>query len=253
MEACQGDGLKMEYVKLILREFTAHESCYATLLAKKEYFDPSRVVQECEWSRVIETDSTISIMQRVQMAYVEAAWVIDLKGLYPEIESIRRKLMGGEGLTKTDEWNLNEIVEATGWEKDDVVKDLKELEVDPKEREIFYYDLFEKYYREACELKEKDFEKYSTQAAEKLWGAITAFIKAYAARKGVLVVHWSKGKLEKFVENNVEANKQSLFHDLLNNGNLLHEHFYEKYLSKSNFNSIWQKCCELIDKVSAHM
>jgi len=82
-----------------------------------------------------------------------------------------------------------------------------------------------------------------------LWGAITAFIKAYAARKGVLVVHWSKGKLEKFVENNVEANKQSLFHDLLNNGNLLHEHFYEKYLSKGNFNSIWQKCCEFIDKV----
>jgi len=195
------------------------------------------------WNGVVGTDST------VQMASAEAAWIIDLKRLYPEIVRLYGRLKSGEKLAKTDEWNLNEIMEATGWEKDDIVKDLKELEVNPKERESLYLYLFDKYYKEACELKEKGFEEYSVQAAEKLWGAITAFMKAYAARKEVIVVHWSRRKFDKFVENNVEADKRQLFYDLLNNGHLLHEHFYEKSLSEGNFNSIWQKCCELIDKL----
>jgi len=51
---------------------------------------------------------------------------------------------------------------------------------------VRYRMLFEKYLEEAKRRKEAG---DTEQAGEKLWGAITALIKLYAAKKGVPIVH----------------------------------------------------------------
>ena len=60
--------------------------------------------------------------------------------------------------------------------------------------------MFEEYYKEAKELKEK---KDYKQAGEKIWGAITALIKLYAGKRGIRVTAWTHAKLYDFVDNNV--------------------------------------------------
>jgi len=62
-----------------------------------------------------------------------------------------------------------------------VVDDLRNVWRDPSERVDKYRSMFEEYYKEALELVNKD----PRQAAEKLWGAITALVKLHAALKGV--------------------------------------------------------------------
>ena len=66
-------------------------------------------------------------------------------------------------------------------------------------------------------------------------GAVTALIKFYAAARGIPIVHWSIGKLDYFVENNVEKKYRKLFRDLLDKAHMLHEHFYEGHLSFRGF------------------
>lgn len=167
---------------------------------------------------------------------------------YPEIIELSRKLKNNEELTKIDEWNLNEIVRASGWNKNDIMEDLINIDVDPSEREEEYWNLFEKYYKEAGELKSKGDD---LQAAEKLWGVITALVKAYAAKKGVIVEHWSRGRLDRFVANNVEKDLKEKFEDLLTYGSELHEHFYEKRLPREKFERRWNQCVELIKEIRA--
>jgi len=166
--------------------------------------------------------------------------------MYPEVLELSKKIKCNEKLTKTDEWNLNEIVEASGWDKEDIVEDLKNLDVDPSEREERYWDLFEKYYKEAKELKDKGDD---VQASEKLWGTITTLVKAYTAKKGILVEHWSKRKLSRVVANNVEDRLREKLEDLLTYGNELHEHFYERSLPPKTFERRWNQCVELIEDI----
>ena len=97
-----------------------------------------------------------------------------------------------EPFDSRDEWNFRELCEATGWDKDDVKEELANIDKDPVEREKVYADLFSKYYEEARKLKE---EGDDVQAAEKLWGAITALVKVYSCKKRVFVTHWGRGKL----------------------------------------------------------
>ncbi len=59
-------------------------------------------------------------------------------------------------LTDLDKWNLNKLCEGSGWDVDNIREELMNLNVDPTEREIRYYSLFEKYYKEAEELKKRN-------------------------------------------------------------------------------------------------
>jgi len=173
-------------------------------------------------------------------------WIKTVEKSYPEVIKLSRKLKSDEELTRIDKWNLNEIVKASGWNKEDIIEDLKNLDVDPSEREERYWNLFEKYYQEAKDLKNKGDD---LQAAEKLWGGITALIKAYAAKKGIIVEHWSRGKLDRFVANNVEEHLKEKFEDLLTYGTELHEHFYEKRLPRRKFERRWNQCVNLIEEI----
>ncbi|RLE64625.1 MAG: hypothetical protein DRJ47_07150 [Thermoprotei archaeon] len=165
---------------------------------------------------------------------------------WPEVFKLVRKLWRGESLDTLDVFCLKELAEATGWEKNDVVEELKNIDADPSERVERYRELFEKYYSEALELKEQEDDK---QAAEKLWGAITALIKLYATLKGVLILHWGRSEMEKFVTNNVEKQHKRMFRDLLDKGQTLHEHFYEGHLDKTTFEERWVETMELFEKV----
>lgn len=170
----------------------------------------------------------------------------ELKKEYPEIVKLHDKLLRKEPFDRRDEWNLKELCEATGWDKDDVKEELANIDKDPVEREKVYADLFSKYYDGARRLKEKGDD---VQASEKLWGAITALVKVYSCKKGVFVAHWGRGKLHKFVEENVEEAFREKFSDLLTFGGELHEHFFERHLPRRKFDRRWNQCIRLIDEL----
>lgn len=98
----------------------------------------------------------------------------------PEVVSLAVKLSAGEPPNERDKLTLRELVSATGWRADDVEEELRSLWVDPSDRVGRCRELFESYYREALEAVNGD----SRQAAEKLWGSITALIKLHAALRG---------------------------------------------------------------------
>ena len=173
----------------------------------------------------------------------------ELEREYPEIVELREKLRRGE-LDSRDEWNLRELCEATGWDEDDVKDELVNIDKDPAEREEVYVNLFNKYYGEARKLREKGDD---VQAAEKLWGAITALVKAYSCRKGANIAHWGRGKLERFVEKNVENELKEKFSDLLTFGGELHEHFFERHLPSGKFDRRWNQCTNLIDELKLRL
>ena len=83
---------------------------------------------------------------------------------FPELFSLVEKLIEKKPLDETDEANLRELVEATGWSVEDVTDDLRNGWGDPLGRVDRYRELFEKYYSETLELVDRD----SRQAAEKL-------------------------------------------------------------------------------------
>ncbi|MCE4611781.1 MAG: PaREP1 family protein [Desulfurococcales archaeon] len=102
----------------------------------------------------------------------------------------------------------------------------------PSKRVERYRDLLEKYLEEAKKLAEKGDTRH---AAEKLWGAILALVKMYATMKNVPRVHWSRGKIERFIENNVEKDLRQQFIELLDKGSALHEHFYARSYGEGDF------------------
>lgn len=70
-------------------------------------------------------------------------------------------------LTDRDRELLEELALVSGWDKEDKIRELLEMQID-------YAELHRKYLREAYELKEKgDF----VNAGKKLWGATTALLK----------------------------------------------------------------------------
>ena len=164
---------------------------------------------------------------------------------WPEVVAISMKLIRREKLGKRDELWIKELATASGWNVNDIIEDLENLGVDPSERVERYRVLFEEYYREAREHKMKGDTR---QAGEKIWGAVTALIKLYAALKGVFIDHWSLGKLYRFVESSVEVKHRKLFMELLDKAFILHIHFYEAHLGPEGFEERWKKVVELIEK-----
>ncbi|MEM3419681.1 MAG: PaREP1 family protein [Nitrososphaerota archaeon] len=170
----------------------------------------------------------------------EGPSIIEFK-LIDEIEdNLRKKLKNGIKLTENDRLNIEEMAEISGWSKDDIMNDLKKISKDYQE----YLSLFKKYYNEAESLKDKD----SRQSSEKLWGAITALMKAYAIKSGVIISQWSRSKLDKFVENNIPREWKKDFYNLLSKGDKLHKHFYEGHMTSEHFNMVFNECKELIKK-----
>jgi len=163
---------------------------------------------------------------------------------WPEVAEISTKLLRGEKLDERDELWIREVAEAAGWSVNDVVEEFKNLDADPSERVERYRSIFESYYREAFAQKERGDTK---QAGEKMWGAVTALVKLYAAAKGIFISHWSLSKLYSFVENNVEERYRGIFADLLNEAYVLHIHFYEGHMGSAAFERQWRRVVELVE------
>lgn len=170
----------------------------------------------------------------------------ELRREWPEVVNIARKLIARKSLSRQDEHWINELAEAVGWSKDDIIDELINMDILPSERAVKYRKLFEEYYAKAQEFKRKGDTK---QAAEKLWGAVTALIKLYAANKGVFVAHWSIGKLDNFITNNVEEKYKKAFRDLLDKAKAFHEHFYEGYMDEKTFEERWKEIMKYIKEV----
>ena len=164
---------------------------------------------------------------------------------WPEVMAVSLKLVRGERLDERDRLWIEEMAEASGWSADDIIEELKNIDADPSERAERYRSLFENYYREALKCME---EGNTRQAGEKLWGAVTALIKLYAALRGIFIPHWGLSKLYNFVENNVEAEYRDVFVELLNQAFVLHVHFYEAHLGPTSFEKQWEKVVKLIEK-----
>ncbi|MCL7398608.1 MAG: PaREP1 family protein [Thaumarchaeota archaeon] len=167
----------------------------------------------------------------------------ELADEWPEIVKIMGKLSRREKLTEKDEMWVNGLAEATGWDRDAILDELMNMVVDPSERAKRYKELHKEYFEEAKKLKEKGDLR---QAGEKLWGAVTALIKLYAAIKNVFIPHWGRGKIDNFIASNVEDKYKDLFRSLLDNAEALHENFYEGDLSDEAFEERWKKILELL-------
>jgi hypothetical protein len=59
---------------------------------------------------------------------------------------------------------------------------------------------------------------------------------------------WSRGKLERFITNNVEEKYKRLFRDLLDKTQIFHEHFYEAHLDNKTFEERWEEAVKLLEK-----
>jgi hypothetical protein len=177
---------------------------------------------------------------------VDGAITESLKSLYefPELFALVGKLVEEKPLDETDEANLRELAGATGWSVDDVVDDLRNGWGDPLGRVDRYREMFERYYREALELVDRD----ARQAAEKLWGAVTALVKLHASLKRVFVAGWDHGKLYNYVTRNVEEKHRELFYDLLMTGRELHRYFYEGDLDRDTFINFWTGAFKLLEE-----
>ncbi|NAZ25427.1 MAG: hypothetical protein GU357_06685 [Thermofilum sp.] len=104
--------------------------------------------------------------------------------------------------------------------------------------------MFERYYREALKLVDRD----ARQAAEKLWGAVTALVKLHASLKRVFSAWWDHGKLYNYVTRNVEEEYRELFYGLLETGGVLHRYFYEGDLDRDTFTYFWNKAVKLLEE-----
>jgi hypothetical protein len=164
---------------------------------------------------------------------------------WPEVFELHVKLNMGSELDERSVGWLEELSGACGWDLEDMVEEVGNLNVDPSERVDRYRLLFENYYGRALEYKERGDTR---QAGEKLWGAILALIKLYASLKGVPVIHWSRGRVDSFITNNVETRYKGLFRDLVDKAHVLHEHFYEGHLDPKSFNERWEELLELVER-----
>ena len=163
---------------------------------------------------------------------------------FPEVLSLALKLHFRKPLSEVDMLWLKELAEAAGWSIEDVVDELENLHRDPSERVERYKVLFEKLYGEALNLVEKD----TVQAAEKMWGAITALIKLHASLRRIPLIHWTHDKLYNYVANNVEREYREIFKNLLRAGEPLHRHFYEKGLDPEAFKEYWSDAVRLVEE-----
>ncbi len=170
----------------------------------------------------------------------------DVSREWPEVVNLHAKLGSGGAreLSEADKRVLREIAESTGWDEGDVVEEVANLGANPSERVGRYREIFEEYYGRALELKRKG---DAAQAGEKLWGAVLALIKLYAAIKEVPVAHWSRGKVERFITYSIEEEHRRLFRDLVDKAHALHENFYERILDPRSLEERWAEAVELLE------
>ena len=164
---------------------------------------------------------------------------------WPEVLEIHKKLKKGEKLNTQELQWIEEISKESGWSVDDVVDEIKNIDIEPSSRIEKYQKMFEEYYSEAKELEKKGDRR---QAGEKIWGAITALIKLYAAKKGIGIIYWSVGEIDRFISNNIEKKYRKLFRELLDKGQMLHINFYEDNLSEEGFNERFNEVVQLIEE-----
>jgi len=173
------------------------------------------------------------------------AYLSELKREWPEIFRIYEKLNRGETLNILDKEWIEEISKESGWSVDDVVDEIKNADKEPSSRIEKYQKMFGEYYNEAKELEKKGDRR---QAGEKIWGAITALIKLFAAKKKVGIIYWSAGKMDRFISSNVEEKYKKLFRELLYKGQILHFNFYEDNLSEEGFKETFDEVVQLIEE-----
>lgn len=201
----------------------------------------SESLEGTERQHVAEGGSVIVIVGQAPTYHVPA----ELFREWPEVVVISRKLVCGEELSGHEEEWIDELAKACGWSVSDVVEELENIDVNPINRVERYKELFEEYYEEAKRFKEMSDTR---QAGEKIWGAVVALIKLYAATKGVFIVHWSMRRLDNFITYNIEAKYKDLFRDLLDKAHRLHEHFYEGDLDERSFEERWVRVIEYLEK-----
>lgn len=165
---------------------------------------------------------------------------------WPEVAALHNKIISKEELDKHDKLWISEIAEATGWDEEDVIEEVMNLGADPSERVKNYKTLYEKYLREASNLKEKG---ELEQAGEKLWGATVALIKYYASIKGLFISHWSRSKLDSFITSNVEQQYREMFRAALDKAQAFHEYFYEGVPDKRTFEERWSDTIKHIEQL----
>lgn len=213
-----------------MKEFCMDSTCMyesisdSTLLTKKPSDGTIKKIQE-------EKTSTLKFLS-------------ELTSEWPEIVKIAEKIKSGEIDEKSKLW-INELAEATGWDENAVADELVNICADPSDRVKKYKELHEEYLRDAKVFKEKG---ETRQAGEKLWGAITALIKLYAATKDFPIAHWSRGKIEKFITSNVEEKYKNIFRNLLDKAQVFHEHFYEAHLDNETFEERWKETTKLLEE-----
>jgi hypothetical protein len=106
-------------------------------------------------------------------------------------EELVNRLRNGT-LTDRDRELLEELALVSGWDKEDKIRELLEMQID-------YAELHRKYLREAYELKEKgDF----ANAGKKLWGATTALMKEALSDVPYNMdewIEWTKQIIDKYI------------------------------------------------------
>ncbi|MHC1636027.1 MAG: hypothetical protein ACXQTS_05345, partial [Candidatus Methanospirareceae archaeon] len=142
-----------------------------------------------------------------------------------------------------------EICKATGWDRDDMVEEIKNIDKKPSDRKGIYSKLFFKYLRQASLLKIPGDMRERPQrgACKKLWGAITALIKWYGSEKGVFVIHWDKRELNEFVDAHIGDDFRDKFFDLLTYGGELYFHYEE--LPKTRIDKHWERCMKIMEEI----
>jgi len=172
-------------------------------------------------------------------------WV-ELLVEWPEVAEIVSKLVRGAELSEIDKQWIKELADASGWDVEDLVEDLKSFGLDSSTRAERYRKFFEEYYMKALQLAR---EGDTRQAGEKIRGAVTALIKLHTAKKGVPIMHWDHGKLHNYVSNSVEKELRNIFRRLLLVADELHRHFYEGFLDTDTFNVYFNEACKLIEEI----
>jgi hypothetical protein len=167
---------------------------------------------------------------------------------WPEIYDIHISLKTNKELTKKNlDW-INAISKATGWEEEDVIEEIKNLDADPSQRAQHYKSLFDKYFSNA--INEFNKKNYS-QAAEKIWGSFTALVKYHAAKNNIPILEWDHRKIRNYINANLPSNLHNLFKELYDNVYQLHILFYEGIKDEDfvSFKMYWERSCKLLNKV----
>ena len=81
--------------------------------------------------------STLSLIPSSYVTELEQVreFIEILEHEWPEVYRVAEKLKRKEPLSEADELWLQELSEAVGWDRDDVVEDLRNIDVDPSESE----------------------------------------------------------------------------------------------------------------------